>query len=282
MPQARPRFRVQSIFERFLIETEAGDQDLVELRFDRADRDVLSVGAAIRRVERRAAVEEVAAALVAPFAACERRVDERQQRRGTVDDRGIDDLPAAGALCLEERREDADDQIQRAAAEIAEKVERRDRPAARLADRVQRTGERDVVDVVAGRGRKGPGLTPSRHPPVHEPGIALQDRIGAEAEALHDSGSKSLQQDVRALEQRQRGFAALGALEIDGHDATPALDDIAFVERRRAWAYDTDDVSAHIREQHRRERHRPDAGEFDYSEAGERPALLVAHEVGLS
>src|SRR6266545_1756331 len=120
LPQARPRFGIQSILERFLIETQASDQNLVELRFERADRDVFAVGAAIRRVERRPAIEQVAAALVAPFASRDRGVDERKQRRGAVDDRSIDDLAAAGALCLEKCREDADDQIQRAAAEIAE------------------------------------------------------------------------------------------------------------------------------------------------------------------
>ena len=39
MPQARPRLRIQSILERFLIETQASDQNLMELRLERADRD---------------------------------------------------------------------------------------------------------------------------------------------------------------------------------------------------------------------------------------------------
>src|SRR2546426_10605412 len=166
MPQARPRFRVQSILERFLIETQAGDQDLVELRLERADRDVLSVGEAIRRVERRAAVEQIAAALVAPGAARERSVDERQQRRGAVDDRGIDNLATARVARLEERREDADDEIQRAPAEIAEKIQRRDPPAPGLPAPGPGTGGRDGGDVGGGPGRERARLGPSPPPPA--------------------------------------------------------------------------------------------------------------------
>ena len=95
----------------------------------------------------------------------------------------------------------------------------------------------------------------------------MQDCFGAEPEAFHDARPKSFEQDVCALEEHQYGFAAVGKLEIDGHDATPALDDVAFVERRRAGSHDTDHVRAHVREQHRGERHGADAGEFDYPEA---------------
>ena len=95
----------------------------------------------------------------------------------------------------------------------------------------------------------------------------MQDRFGAEPETFHDTRPKSLEQDVRALEEHQSGFATVGRFEIGRHDAAPALDDVASVERRRAGTHDTNDIRAHVREHHRRERHGSDAGEFDYPEA---------------
>jgi hypothetical protein len=95
----------------------------------------------------------------------------------------------------------------------------------------------------------------------------VQDRFGAEREAFHDARPKSLEQDVSVLEEHQCGFAAVGRFEIGRHDAASALDDVAFVERWRTGTHDTDHVRAHVREQHRCERHGADAGEFDYPEA---------------
>ena len=58
--------------------------------------------------------------------------------------------PAAARPRLEQGADDAEGQRQRSPAEVADEVDRRHRPLAGPADRPQRAGEADVVDVVAG------------------------------------------------------------------------------------------------------------------------------------
>ena len=67
-----------------------------------------------------------------------RAVDDRHQRGGAVDHRGVDHLALARALALDERAGDAEREQHAAAAEVADQVERRDRRLAVPADRVQR------------------------------------------------------------------------------------------------------------------------------------------------
>ena len=59
--------------------------------------------------------------------------------------------PCAARARLEEGGEDADDEVGRPAAEVAEQVAREVRPVAVLAEAVERAGGRDVVHVVARR-----------------------------------------------------------------------------------------------------------------------------------
>ena len=68
-----------------------------------------------------------------------------------VDHGRVDDLALTGDLPLPQRGQDADDQEHRAAAEVADQVQRRHRPLVLPADGVQDAVQRDVVDVVAGR-----------------------------------------------------------------------------------------------------------------------------------
>ena len=70
------------------------EQRGVELRLDRTDRHELPVLGAIGVVERRAGVEHVGAALVAPHAGVAELVDEGGEVRGAVDHRGVDHLAA--------------------------------------------------------------------------------------------------------------------------------------------------------------------------------------------
>ena len=78
----------------------------------------------------------------------------------------------------------------RAAAEVADEVERRHggSPARPMSCRAP--VERDVVDVVAGRLRQRPVLAPAGHPAVDEPRVAGEAPVGAEAEPLGHPGRK--------------------------------------------------------------------------------------------
>ena len=238
----------------------------VELRLDRADRDVPAVGAGVGVVVRGAAVEHVDAALVGPHAVLAEAPDHLRQHARAVDHRGIDHLALARGLPLPQRGEDADEQEHRPAAEVAGQVQRRDRPFAGAADRVQHAVERDVVDVVSGLQAPRPGLAPPRHAAVDQPLVDLRAVFGSEAESLGDAGPQSLDQDVGLGDQLQDEFTALVGLEVRGHRAAVAQGSFAFCRRDAAQfsgPLDAHDVGAEIAEDHRSVRTWADAGQFD-------------------
>src|SRR3546814_3572886 len=92
-------------------------------------------------------------------------------------------LALARTLALEQGGQHAHGEIQRAAAKVADQIERRHRLAAGRADGMQGTGERDVVDVMPGRGGERAVLAPAGHAAIDEPGVALLPDIGTASEA---------------------------------------------------------------------------------------------------
>ena len=93
----------------------------------------------------------------------------------------------------------------------------------------ERAGERDVVDVVAGRVRERTVLAPSGHAPVDEARVAREARVGPEPEPLGHARAEPLDERVGLLDQAQHGLDAVGVLQVDG-DVAPA----ARVEREPA------------------------------------------------
>ncbi len=175
--------------------------------------------------------------------------------------------PLPERLPLPQRREHADEQEHRPAAEVADEVQRRHRPLAGPADRVQHAVERDVVDVVA-------GLLAARavwpHPVIRrvdQPLVDLGAVLGAEAEALGDAGPEALDQHVGLGDQPQHQLAALVALEVRGHRPPVAQQVVAAGLGRRsgplAGPFDADDVGAEVAEDHRGVRTGADAGQLD-------------------
>ena len=126
-PERRPGARVPAVGELACVELELVDERIEELRLQRADRDPLAVGAAIDAVERRAAVEDVGLPLAAPEPSRLQAVGHRHQQADAVGHRRVDDLSAPRAPRLDERADDAEGEKHRAAAEVADEVERRDR-----------------------------------------------------------------------------------------------------------------------------------------------------------
>ena len=131
--QLRPARLVHLVRQALAGEAEALEQLLVELRLDRADRHVLPVLALVGVVEVRAGVEQVRAATLVPEARVAEAVEHRHQDRRAVDHRRIDHLPLARALALDQRARHAEREHHRAAAEVADQVERRQRRLARRA-----------------------------------------------------------------------------------------------------------------------------------------------------
>jgi hypothetical protein len=129
-------------------------------------------------------------------------------------------------------------------------------------------------DVVARHGRPRAVLSPARHPPVDQPGIARQARPRPDSEPLGDPGTIALEQDVGRLDERQHHFRGLGPAQVDDHSPpAPARD----VERREGGGFqrgrpiDAQHLGAHVRQQHRGRRTRSDAGEFEHPYPRKRP-----------
>ena len=86
----------------------------------------------------------------------------------------------------------------------------------------QRSGQRDVVDVVPCRVGVHAGLPPTGHPPVDQPGIPLEAHIGPDAETLHDTRAETLDQAVSGFDEIEQRGDGIGVLEIEGYVASPA------------------------------------------------------------
>ncbi len=82
-----------------------------ELRLERRDGDVAAVGTFVAAIVRRRAAQQAALAVEREAARRRHPAEERHQRRGAVDDCGVDHLPATGSFTLEQRRDDAECEI---------------------------------------------------------------------------------------------------------------------------------------------------------------------------
>jgi len=161
-----------------------------------------------------------------------------------------------------------------AAAEVAHEIERRHRLVLG-ADRVQRAGERDVVDVVAGGLGEWPLLAPAGHAAVDQLRVALEADVGADAEALGDAGTERLGHAMGLLDQAQHDLDAFRLLQVDRDRSAAAvvhgeLGVGETIHHVALGAIDTDDVGAHVAQHHRAHRSRADAGQFDDRETRQR------------
>ncbi len=257
------------------IELEALQQQRVELRLDGPDGHVLAVLGLVDLVERGAGIEHVDAALVRPRAATAERPHHVRESEGAVDHRRVHDLALAGGLTLDEGGQDAEHEEHRTATEVADHVQRRHRALTLAADGVQDAGQRDVVDVVAGRVGERALLAPAGHAAVDDARVALEDHIRPEAEPFGDAGTEALDEDVGALEQGQDLLDVGGILEVGLDDATVALNRIALsLLRDLAGALHDDDIGAEIGEQRRGVRAGTETLELDDADTRERTLLL--------
>ena len=259
--QRRPGVAIEMRVEAGFRQARALAQQRVELRFDRADRDELAAGAFIDAVKMRAAVEEIGLALIGP-ASRRRHVEEhRHQRRRAVAHRGVDHLALAGFLRFQQRGEHADHEIERAAAEIADQIERRHRLFLG-ADRGERTGHRDIIDVMAGGLRQRAFLAPSGHAAVNQARIARQHHVWPETEPLHHAGTKAFDQRVGIGQEIQHLRDRRLVLEVE-FDHLPPTPGHRFQIFLGADAIERHHFRAHVGQHHAGKRTGADAGEFD-------------------
>ena len=241
-----------------------------------ADAHVPAVGGLVDVVPGGAAVEQSRAAGAGVEAEGGEGRGHRVEVGRAVDDRGVDDLAPTARARLEERGEDADDEVGRAAAEVAEQVAREVRPVAVLAEAVEGAGDPDVVHVVARGLAPRPVLAPARHPADDQPLVAGVAGVRPEPEPLHRARAHPLDEHVGPLDEVEHGLDRLRPLEVE-RDARPAA--VEHVgppagEHPAARPVDPHHVGAEVGQQHARVRPGPDARHLDHPHAPQRPGPL--------
>ncbi len=111
-------------------------------------------------------------------------------------------------------------------------------------------------------------LAPAGHAAVDEALVAGEALVGSEAEPLGDAGPVALEEDVGVLHEVEQQLEALGRLEVQGHRAAAAGEDVgagaAHLQAATAGGpVDADHVRPEVGEHHRRERPRADPGDLD-------------------
>src|SRR5688572_7235958 len=99
-------------------------------------------------MKERAAVQQVISWRLRPLLPHLKRKSRGEQRANAVDDCRVNYLAATGPLAFVERREHADQQVERPASIVAEKVDRRDRYTVAPANRIRCASDRQIVDIV--------------------------------------------------------------------------------------------------------------------------------------
>ena len=258
------------------LDADALDERGPELRLERPDAHVPAVGGLVDVVPGRAAVEQPRAAGAGVEAEGGEGRGHRVEVGRAVDDRGVDDLAPTARARLEERGEDADDEVGRAAAEVAEQVAREVRPVAVLAEAVEGAGDPDVVHVVARGLAPRPVLAPARHPADDQPLVAGVAGVRPEPEPLHRARAHPLDEHVGPLDEVEHGLDRLRPLEVE-RDARPAA--VEHVgppagEHPAARPVDPHHVGAEVGQQHARVRPGPDARHLDHPHPPQRPGPL--------
>jgi hypothetical protein len=144
---------------------------------------------------------------------------------------------------------------------------------------VQRTGEREIGDVVPGRRRQRAVLAPSGHPRVHQPRVERLAFLRAEPEPLRDTRPEALDQDVRGRDQPAYGVEPSRVLQIERHRPAAAGQQLQLGRAEHqpaAGPVDPEHVGSQLGQQHRSERRRPDPRELDHPHPGQR-SLRHAH-----
>ena len=121
-----------------------------------------------------------------------------------------------------------------AAAEVGDQVQRRDRRPVAIADRPQRAGLRQVVDVVAGRHRQRPVLAPAGDPGEDQPRVDRRALVGPDAESLAGAGPEAVEQHIGLRSQVQQRLRLVLDVEVD--DALAAVHQVEVLARHRQAA----------------------------------------------
>ncbi len=152
------------------------------------------------------------------------------------------------------------------------------------ADHPEHTGEREVIGVVSRARGERSVLPVPRDATVHEAWVIGAQRVGAEAQALHDARAQPLQHHVDAAREAPRDREIVGLFEVQRDRAFAAPEEITRVaeaERCFHGPIHADHVGAEIGQDHPRERRRPNRFDLEHPQVRER-SPSCAHAVASS
>ena len=204
-----------------------------------------------------------------------------------VGHRDVDETAEPRALCAHQCGQHAGERRLGAAEQVADLEVGHGDVAGIARDLFQQAGHRDVVDVVAGALRPDAALAIAADRTDDEPRVAGVQRLPAEAEALHHTGAKALDQHVGLACHREQCVAVgrvaqvqpqhfLAGVEAAKHLARPTgrhvVGGSAHVARAvllalLGRAFDLDDLGAHLGQMLRRQWAGQQAGEVDDANA---------------
>ena len=215
-----------------------------------------------------------------------RQIERVEDHRNAIHHGHVDHLTASASRSLHQRRRHAHREHQSTTGEVAHEVDGHRGWLTLVADGVQRSRQRDVVDVVTGRLGEWSVLSPTGHAREQQSFVTGQQNVRPDAQTFADPGTEWIDQHVGSLHQFHERRAIGIGLQIEG-DASFAphewIGGRSFVVDARGdfGTIDRDHVSAEIGEDHRAVRAGSLTHQLDHSHAGER-TLAGGHEVASS
>lgn len=177
-------------------EPETDHEGPVEAGLHGTDGHEGAVGGLVHVVVVGSGVHEGGPTLVVPQRKVPDLVQHGGEQRRPVHHGRIDDLPESRTGALVDGGEDPEDEQHAPAPEIGHEIERWHGGLTATPDGRQGAGHGDVVDVVTGLGGERPVASVTGDAGIDQPRISLHAHIGAEPDALHDTGPEAFQHDV--------------------------------------------------------------------------------------
>ena len=236
----------------------------------------MAVGCRVGREIRRAAIDDVVLPVAGPRALLAEGVERGHELRHPVEHGAVDHLPFAGGASMQQRHQDTGDEEHATAAEIGDEIERRRRRQVGRAHRMQRTGQREIIDVVAGLLHQRPLLPPPRHAGIDKAGIRTEAIVRTETQPLDHARPEALDEDVGAGYHAPRSRQTVSRFQVEPDRALVAHVEVVFARNVETCRRPVDehDVGAEIGEQRCGERCRPLPREFNDPHPCERAAHL--------
>src|SRR5487761_1181083 len=206
---------------------------------------------------------------------------ERQPAHRPVQHRGVDPAPLRPPAGRHQRAEDGDGGLEAAAPDIRHLDRQGYGWAIPGAVEPEGAGGSQVIEVVAGARGEGTVLPVTGDRAHDQPRIARVEGIPAKTEPGHDARAVAFDEHIGVLDQAEEEVAAQGRLEVQGEAALVAVDgveqDALAVDKRwgpaqvvaTAGLLDLDHVRAHVGQEHGAEGAGQEAGQVEYSDAGQ-------------